>query len=127
MLIVEAAFDTQPDSSIDDAEARDMIAEVVDWILQAPSDQTPSPDDVVRKTIEVMVVDVILTEVGATIRKDGASYESRKSSETMIRNAAEELASQVSLSATGATAAEITSAIDSCVEQLGKIFGEGNS
>ena len=40
--IVETAFDAKADSTIADAEERGIVAEVVAWILEQPSDQTPS-------------------------------------------------------------------------------------
>ncbi|MFD3399837.1 hypothetical protein ACFWUU_04120 [Kribbella sp. NPDC058693] len=121
--IVEASFETQPDSTIDDGEARDIAAEVVAWILESPPNAVPSPDDIVRKSIELMIAEITLTEVAEKIRTDGATADDRRSAETMIRDAAEEVASQVQLTATGATDAEIAKAIQDGIDQLGRIFG----
>jgi hypothetical protein len=121
--IVEASFVTQPDSTIDDGEARDIAAEVVAWILESPPNDVPSPDDIVRKSIELMIAEITLTEVAEKIRTDGATAEDRRSAETMIRDAAEEVASQVNLTASGATEAEISKAIQDGIDQLGRIFG----
>lgn len=121
--IVEAAFEAQPDSTIEDAEARDIVAAVVEWILESPADQAPTPDEVVRKTIETMIAEVTLTEVGDKIRSTGATYEARRSAETMVRDVAEEYARQVTLSSTGASEQEIAAAIENGIRELGRIFG----
>ncbi|MGI8483553.1 MAG: hypothetical protein ACR2OU_04745 [Thermomicrobiales bacterium] len=121
--IVEAAFDTQADSTIEDAEERDIVASVVEWILNAPQGQAPSPEEVVRKTIETMIAEVTLTEVGAKIRSNGASFENRRAAENMVREVAEEYVSQITLSTTGASARDISEAINNGVRDLGRIFG----
>jgi hypothetical protein len=121
--IVEAAFDTQADGTIEDAEARDIVAVVVEWILSAPQGQAPSPEEVVRKTIETMIAEVTLTEVGAKIRSNGASFEDRRAAENMVRDVAEEYASQITLSSIGASARDIAEAINDGVRDLGRIFG----
>lgn len=121
--IVEAAFDTQADGTIEDAEARDIVAAVVEWILSAPQGRAPSPEEVVRKTIETMIAEVTLTEVGAKIRSNGASFEDRRAAENMVRDVAEEYASQITLASTGASARDIADAINDGVRDLGRIFG----
>lgn len=119
--IVEAAFDTQPDSTIEDSEERDIAATVVEWILDEPS--APSPEEVVRKAIETIVANVVLTEVGATIRSNGATQADRQAAETSIRDAAEVWAQQVNLSPTGASELEMSAAIGTGIRELGAIFG----
>lgn len=120
--IVEAAFDTRADSSLEDAENREIVADVVTWILEQPADRQPSPDDIVRKSIELIIVDTVLTEVGDTLRKE-PTHDKRKRAEQEIRDSAEIYASQVSLTATGASEQEMTSAIEMGIRELSNIFG----
>lgn len=122
--IVEAAFDTQADSTIADDESRAIVASIVEWILEAPADQTPSPDEIVRRSIELMIADVTLTEVGDRIRSE-PSREKRAEAEQEIRDAAEVYAGQVNLTGTGASEQEIASAIEGGIRELGEIFGGG--
>lgn len=122
--IVEVAFDSRSDSTIADDESRETIAKVVEWILESPPDQTPTPDDIVRRSIELMITDVTLTEVGHTIRAE-PSREQRAETEQEIRYAAQVYASQVTLNATGPTEQEIAAAIQGGIDQLGRIFGDG--
>ena len=121
--IVEAAFDTPADSTLDDAEARDITAEVVEWILEQPASNTPTPEDIVRKSIEVTIAEVTLTEVAARIHDKATSFEQRQAAEQMVRDLAAEVASQATLAPTGATEHEMATAIENGIRDLGKIFG----
>ncbi|MGB3764345.1 MAG: hypothetical protein WA966_14115, partial [Ornithinimicrobium sp.] len=101
-----------------------IVASIVEWILEAPADQTPSPDEIVRRSIELMIADVTLTEVGDRIRAE-PSRERRAEAEQEICDAAAVYASQVKLTTTGASEQEIAAAIEGGVRELGEIFGGG--
>ncbi len=120
--IVEVAFDTQADSTLADDESRETVAEIVEWILEAPANQTPSPDEIVRRSIELIISNATLTEVGDRIRAE-SSRERRRAAEQEIRDAAEVYASQVTLTNTGASEQEISKAIEGGIRELGQIFG----
>ncbi|MEU3474990.1 hypothetical protein [Rhodococcus sp. NPDC006774] len=122
--IVEAAFENQADSTLADDESRETVAEIVEWILEAPADQTPTPDDIVRRSIEIIITNATLTEVGDRIRAE-SSRDKRRAAEQEVRDAAEVYASQASLSNTGASDREISAAIESGIAELGQIFGGG--
>lgn len=121
--IVEAAFEAQADSTLADAEARDIVAEVVAWILEHPADRAPSPEEVVRKTIETTIAETALTEISSTLYEKGASRAERQSVEQQIRDVAAEYAAQADLSATGATEQEMATAIEIGIRDIGVIFG----
>ena len=123
LKIVEAAFETQPDSTIEDSEAREIVATVVEWILESPADHQPTPEEVVRKAIESIVADVVLTEVAAKIHERGSSYDRREAAEKMVRDLAEEHAKQIPLSPTGASERELADAIEGGIRDLGRIMG----
>ncbi|WP_227412052.1 hypothetical protein [Cryobacterium sp. BB736] len=120
---MEAAFEAKADSTIADAEERDIVAEVVAWILEHPGDRTPSPEDVVRKAIETTIAETALTEVSSTLHKKGASFAERQSIEQQIRDVAAEYAAQSDLSSTGATEREMATAIETGIRDIGIIFG----
>lgn len=120
--IVEAAFETQADSTIADDETREIVASIVEWILESPAAQTPTPDEIVRRSIELMITDVTLTEVGDRIRAE-PSREKRARAEQEIRDAAEVYARQATLTNTGASELEIAAAIQGGIRELGQIFG----
>lgn len=121
--IVEAAFDAQADSTIEDAEERSIVATVVAWILEQPDGATPSPEDVVRKTIETTIAETALTEVASTVYAKEASRERRRDLERQIREVAAEYAAQATLNPGGATAQELANAIETGVRDIGVIFG----
>lgn len=121
--IVEAAFETQADSTIADAEERDIVAAVVEWILEQPADHQPSPEEVVRKAIETTIAETALTEVSATIYAKAASPERRRSLERQIRDVAAEYAAQAALSPGGATERDMSRAIENGIRDIGQIFG----
>lgn len=122
--IVEAAFESQADSTLSDDESRETVAEIVEWILEAPANQIPTPDDIVRRSIELIITNVTLTEVGDRIRAE-SSREKRRAAEQEIKDAAEVYASQVTLAGTGASEQEIAAAIEGGISELGQIFGGG--
>ena len=121
--IVEAAFGSQSDSTVADAEERDIVAGVVEWILEQPADRPPTPDEVVRKSIETTIAETALTEVSATVYAKAASAEKRRGLERQIRDVAAEYATQATLSPTGATEQEMSRAIEGGIRDIGKIFG----
>ncbi|MGV9802013.1 hypothetical protein ACWDTP_28605 [Mycobacterium sp. NPDC003449] len=120
--IVEAAFETRADSTIEDAENREIVADIVTWILDHPKAQQPTPEEIVRKSIETIIADTVLTEAGDRIRQE-RSREKRQAAELEIREAAEVYASQVTLTNTGASEREMATAIEGGIRELGKIFG----
>jgi hypothetical protein len=120
--IAEVAFDTQADSTLEDSEARMIVAELISWILESPTDQPPAPDAIVRHSIELMIAQSALLEVGDTIRQE-KNQAKRHEAEAEVRRAAQVLAAQVTLSGTGATSAEISTAIENGVAQLKEIYG----
>ena len=120
--IAEVAFETQADSTLEDSEARMIVAELISWILEAPTDQPPAPDAIVRHSIELMIAQSALLEVGDTIRQE-KNQTKRHEAEAEVRRAAQVLAAQVTLGGTGATSAEISTAIENGVTQLKEIYG----
>ncbi|WP_435300293.1 hypothetical protein [Timonella sp. A28] len=122
--IASVAFEAQADSSLEDSEARLIVAELIAWVLAAPNDQVPTPNDIVRHSIELMMLKSALVEVGDTIRSEPNATK-RRAAEAEVGRAAHVLASQVPLNETGTSAAEISEAIEGGVRQLTAIFGAG--
>lgn len=123
LKIIETAFEAQADSTLADAEERDIVATVVEWILEQPADHPPTPEDVVRKSIETTIAETALTEVSATIYAKDASFEKRRSLERQIRDVATEYATQATLNPAGATEQQMAQAIENGIRDIGQIFG----
>lgn len=119
--IADAAFETQPDGSIEDSEARIIVSELVAWMMDVPEDSPRQPDEIVRHTIEQMIIQGTINEVGSTIRRENDRAK-RRAVEAEIRSAAAVMASQATLNASGASAAEISAAIESNVTLLSSFY-----
>ena len=123
LKIIETAFESQADSTVADAEERDIVASVVEWILEQPVDQPPTPEDVVRKSIETTIVETALTEVSSMVYTKDASFEERRNLELQIRDVAAEYAAQATLNPQGATEQQMAQAIENGIRDIGQIFG----
>jgi hypothetical protein len=114
--IVSSAFESAPpDSSITDHEQRLVAADIAEWVIEeSTAGHTPTPEDVVRKTIAAIVAQATVVETG-----DLAGHHANGAlSEDEIREAAEVLASQAQLSVDGATDEEFAKAIEDGIETL---------
>ncbi len=119
--IVEAAC-AQADSTIEDYEQRLVAADVAEWILSEQTDgANPSPEEIVRHTIASIIADAILSEAGEVI--NNSDYAMLAESE--VRDAAEALAAQATLSVGGVTEAEFAQAIEGGIETLHDILEGG--
>lgn len=123
LKIIETAFESQADSTVADAEERDIVSIVVEWILEQPADHPPTPEDVVRKSIEATIAETALTEVSSTVYAKDASFEKRRSLERQIRDVAAEYAAQATLNPAGATEQQMAQAIENGIRDIGQIFG----
>lgn len=121
--IMEVAFDTPDDGALETAEERDVAAEVVTWILEYPEGSPPSPEEIVRKTIECTIISSALTEIVSKVYDKKAPFEQRRALEQQIKDMAEEYAAQASLGPTGATEQEISQAIEVGLRDIGRIYG----
>ncbi|MBF6271627.1 hypothetical protein [Nocardia farcinica] len=121
--IAKAALDSQSDGTFESGEERVIVAELIAWIIESPPDSVPRPDEVARKSIELIIAECSLSEVSDTLRSGPMNASERRQVEDEIREAAGVLAGQASLSATGATEAEITQAIRNGIDMLVKIYG----
>jgi hypothetical protein len=120
--IVELAVETPSNGSIEDDEGRLIAGAIAEWVMNFPTDVPPTAEQIARKVIELMIAEIVLTEVGDTIRREGGSVEIRLRAETEIRGAAEVMASQARLGLRAVTAAEIEKAINDGVEQLCRAY-----
>ncbi|MDQ0825553.1 hypothetical protein QFZ60_001726 [Arthrobacter sp. B2I5] len=121
--ITDAAFQTQPDGSIEDSEARIIVSDLVAWMMSAPEGTLRKPDDIVRHTIELMIFQGTVNEVGATIRAE-KDKSKRRAIEAEIKSAAAVMASQVPLGELGTTPTEISQAIETNVTLLSSFYGD---
>lgn len=116
--IVDAACGPHGGSTIEDHEQRLVAADVAEWVLtQDVNGRPPTPEEIVRHTIALIIADVVLSETGEIINNsDHAGL-----AEQEIRDAAEALAAREDLSADGVSETEFAQAIERGIETLRSI------
>jgi hypothetical protein len=122
--IVEMACGPRSNSTIEDGEERYVAAEVAEWILERDDGGAPpTPDEIVRETIAIIISEVVETEVGEMLRTDERPEWASQLAEGQIREAAEILAGRAQLTASGVTHADFARSIEDGIETLRRILG----
>lgn len=104
-----------PDSTIEDHEQRRVAADVADWVMEQDRDGAPpTPEEIVRQTIATIIAETLLVESGDLVN----GHDLADVAEGDIRDAAEAIAAQATLSVDGATEDEISRAIEAGLETL---------
>lgn len=112
-----------PDSTIEDHEQRLVAAEVAEWVFDQEGDGAlPSPEEIVRHAIGLVIAETILSETGDLINGTDQAV----LAEADVRDAAEALANRAELSVDGATETEIARAIESGIDTLRDIAGRAS-
>jgi hypothetical protein len=80
-----------PDSTIEDHEERLIAADIAEWVLEHEQDgYLPTPEEIVRQTIAVIIAEVLLVESGNLVN----GHSQADVAESDIRDAAEAIAAQ---------------------------------
>lgn len=120
--IVDAACGPRTDSSIEDHERRLVAADVAEWVAaEEEGGDLPSPEEIARRTIGTIIAEAVLVETGEQATK----HDHGDLAESEIRDAAEALAGQATLSIDGATEENFAQAIESGIETLREIRAAG--
>ncbi|MEV0733986.1 hypothetical protein [Polymorphospora sp. NPDC050346] len=123
--IVDAACGPLADGTIEDHEQRLVAAEIAGWILDAHSGgSVPTPDEIVRETIALIVFEAACTETAARLQQGDPSAAAMLAAEEEMRATARVLAGNAELSITGATEQELNTAIEKGIESLRVIWGD---
>ncbi|WP_411098857.1 hypothetical protein [Streptomyces sp. x-45] len=109
-----------PDSTIEDHEQRRVAAEVAEWVMEQGRDGVPpSAEEIVRQTIATIIAETLLIESGDLVNGSDLADIAEKD----IRDAAEVMAAQATLSVDGATEDEISRAVEAGIDTLRHIVG----
>lgn len=104
-----------PDSTIEDHEQRRVAADVAEWVMEQEHDGVPpTPEEIVRQAIATIIGETLLVESGDLVN----GHDQADVAERDIRDAAEAIAAQATLSVDGATEDEISRAVESGLETL---------
>jgi hypothetical protein len=107
-------------STIEDAEERYVAAGITDWVVAQA--ETPSPEEIARKTIALIIEEVALDETGDAVRRNEFTN-AGELTEQEIADIAEVVAERAELSINGVTDAEFAQAIEEGIETLRRIRG----
>jgi len=118
--IVEAACGPIGESTIEDHEQRLVAADVAEWVLTQGGEQPPTPEEIVRHTIELVISEAVLSETGKILSKSGQA----QLAEGEIRDAAEAIVAREDIPAEGVSEAQFTDAIERGIETLRGILSE---
>lgn len=104
-----------PDSTIEDHEQRRVAADVAEWVMEHERDGVPpTPEEIVRQAIATIITETLLVESGDLVN----GHDQADLAESDIRDAAEAMAAQATLSVDGATEDEISRAVETGLETL---------
>jgi hypothetical protein len=107
-------------STIEDSEQRYIAAGIAEWVIT--EEIVPSPEDITRKAIALMIEEVALSETGDAVRHSD-NPDAGELSEQEIADIAQVLADQAQLSVAGVTPEEFSQAVENGVETLRRIRG----
>jgi hypothetical protein len=122
--IVDAACGPVPDGTIEGDEQRWVASDIASWILsEQASGAMPTPDEIVRETIAMIVFEAACSETAARLQQDDQRASVAVAAEEEMRATARVLADNATLSVTGATESELRQAIEQGIESLRVIWG----
>jgi hypothetical protein len=121
--IVAAACGPIGESTIEDMEQRYVAAQVAEWVFEQGSNALPTPDEIARKTISLIIVETLESETGELLRDGKRPIWATEIAETELREAADALAERATLSVEGPSAEEFAAAIEDGIETLREILG----
>ncbi|MDA8071003.1 MAG: hypothetical protein M0Z82_05235 [Actinomycetota bacterium] len=124
--IVNAACGPLSDSTIEHEEQRYVAGEIAQWVIeQGEAGATPTPEEIVRKTIALIIQEAALSEAGELARQADRPENTGELTEREIEEVAEALAGRAELSVNGPTEDEITQAVEDGIETLRRMRGHG--
>ena len=80
------------ESAIEDMEQRYVAAQVAEWVFEQGPNALPTPDEIARKTISLIIVETLESETGELLRDGKRPIWATEIAETELREAADALA-----------------------------------
>jgi hypothetical protein len=120
--IVDAACGQLSGGSLESHEERYVAATVAEWVFeQTEGGSAPSPEEIARHSIAVIVAEVLATEINESLSRQPEAVAALAESELI--EAAEILAGRAELSVNGAMPEELSRAIEDGIQTLRQIYG----
>jgi hypothetical protein len=111
------------ESTLEDMEQRYVAAQVAEWVFEQGTNAIPTPEEIVRKTISLIIVETLESETGELLRDGKRPAWATELAESELRDAADALAQRATLSVDGVSADEFAAAIETGIETLRQILG----
>jgi hypothetical protein len=119
--IVTAACESVSDSTIEDQEQRYVAAQIAEWIFDQ-RDDPPSPDEIVRKSMALIMFETLSSETGELMREGERPAFVSELGERELRDAADIISQRAVFSASGVSSVELSNAIEAGIETLRTIL-----
>lgn len=121
--IAQKVCEDLPPGTIETEELLYVVGNLAEWLMETDAASvTPSPGQIAQEAVALILAEAYLVETAAKLNDKGMSGQERAAFEDGIRQACEELAAQVSLSPSGPTADEFTTAIENGLEYLRSLY-----
>lgn len=122
--IAQKACEDLPAGTVATEELYHVVGNLAAWVADADQGQAagPAPELIAQEAIGLIIATAYLTETASTLNEKETSSAQRQALEASVREASEELASQIDLSPDRPTAAEFSRVIEQGLEYLRGIY-----
>jgi hypothetical protein len=121
--IAQKACQDLPPGTVATEELYHVVGNLAEWVADADQGQAaPPPELIAQEAIGLIIATAYLTETAATLNEKEMTSAQRQALEASVREASEELASQIDLSPDRPTASEFGRVIEQGLEYLRDIY-----
>lgn len=122
--IVSVACGPYSDGTIEEAEQRQVAAELADWIIERQDEgEVIEPIEIVIKAVACIIFEAFASETGELIRSGNPPHALTEVDDNELKKMAEVTAERSELSSERVTAREFANAIENGIEILSDIVG----
>lgn len=125
--IAQKACEDLPPGTVATEELYHVVGNLAAWVADADQGQAaPAPEQIAQAAIAHIIATAYLTETASKLNEKATTSAQRQALEASVREAAEELASQIDLSPDRPTASEFGRVIEQGLEYLRDIYEDRN-
>lgn len=123
--IAQKACEDLPPGTVATEEMYYVVGNLAEWVAEADQDQA-APELIAQEAIGLIIATAYLTETASALNEKEMTSAERQALEVSVREASEELASQIDLSPERPTASEFGRVIEQGLEYLRDIYEDGD-
>lgn len=126
--IAQKACEDLPPGTVATEELFHVVGNLAEWVADADQGQAaPAPELIAQEAIGLIIATAYLTETASALNEKEMTSAQRQALEVSVREASEELASQLDLSPDRPTASEFGRVIEQGLEYLRDIYEDGDN